>query len=402
MKKASILLLVLFSLGCNTLKTFRLLKRGNAVQQNFKLTVPFVSRLGLIIINVKINGLSRDFILDTGAPTVISQELADELKLKHISQTNTTDSQGKKEVLNFVQLPYVSINTIEFANIGAAIADIKKSNEIKALKVDGIIGANLMRKAIWYIDFVRNEITITNTTDSLKNIKGKFETLRFKQDISGTPKIDIEYNGFVEKDVTFDTGSNGEFSSSFATLLKIKNKKQAIKTAKGFGNKSVGIFGNTKLDTTYFAKIDSIKMGEIKLKNLAVSYENAKAKTIGLGFIKNYNTLINWTTKEIHFYKTSEFSNIPLKSVGFSATCNQSNTIISFIYCNSKAQNAGLNFGMAIKSFNGEILEQDIHQWYLIAHDKIKPLGNLVEYFNPSLTNDSPRKIELNEEIILE
>ncbi len=402
MKKVWILFLIILSLGCKTIKTFRVLKSGDTSQPNFKLTFPFSKRLGLIIINVKINGLNHDFILDTGAPTVISQELADELKLKHISQTNTTDSQSKKKVLNFVALPQISINALAFTNIGAAIVDINKSNEMKALKVDGIIGANMMRKAIWYIDFDKSEITITNTTDSLKSLSRNYETVLFHQDISGTPKIEIEYNGYVDKEVIFDTGSNGEFSSALAILMKLKKKSQTLKIAKGFGSKSVGIFGDAKLDTTYFAKMDSVKIGGIKLKNVAVSFENTKAKTIGLGFIKNYNTLINWATNEIHFYKTGEFSNIPLKSIGFSATCNQSNTLISFVYSNSKAQKAGINLGMGIHSFNGEILHNDIPQWFSIVHGKIKPHGNLVEYSTSTSINDSLRKIELDEEIILE
>jgi len=44
--------------------------------------IPFEYRLGLPIINVTINGESYDFLFDTGASNIISQELAKKINAK--------------------------------------------------------------------------------------------------------------------------------------------------------------------------------------------------------------------------------------------------------------------------------------------------------------------------------
>ena len=64
-----------------------------------------------------------------------------------------TDCVIDMEELEYVLLPKVTVGCVDFLNTGAAIADLKRSSVIACLNVDGIIGANLMQKAIWQIDY---------------------------------------------------------------------------------------------------------------------------------------------------------------------------------------------------------------------------------------------------------
>lgn len=400
--KVFLLVLLTSFISCNTIKTYQVLQRGSIARENYKETIPFEIKFGLIIIKVKIEGKTYDFILDTGAPTVISVELQQVLKLKTFSETKAMDSQGKKDNIKFVQIPTLGIQNLEFNNIGAGILDFNKSDAIKAFDVDGIIGANLMRKSIWYIDFVHNEITITNKIESIPNLPKKYDSVMFKESISGTPKIKMTYNGCTDNDVTFDTGSNGDFTSSSTIFESVKKISPQLKYAKGYGSYSAGIHGQTNNDTAYFAKIDSTKFGSIKLKNTMVSFEHKKAQTIGLSFLKNYNILIDWNTKKILLFKTNEFSNLPLKSIGFSVTCSTNNAFVSFIYSNTKAEKEGLKLNDEISKINSETLDNSFQKWYEIKKNRIKSKDNSIEYISKQNASNNIKKLELDEEIILE
>ena len=132
------------------------MKQGKVEQPHFKVEVPFEMKLGLIIIPAKVNGKEYDFILDTGAPNVITTEAAQELNLVQTSKSKATDSQGKKEDLGFLSLESVEIGGINFKNTGTAVADFSASPTLSCFQSSGLIGSNLMRNAIWQFDFESN------------------------------------------------------------------------------------------------------------------------------------------------------------------------------------------------------------------------------------------------------
>ena len=225
-----VLWLMLFAcfISCNIIKTYKVLQKGSVAQENYKEVIPFEMKFGLIIIKVKIEGNTYDFILDTGAPTVVSEELMGKLNLATFSEAMASDSQGEKEKLKFVQIPKLSLQNLEFTAIGAGVVDFKKSASINAFNVYGIIGANLMRKSIWYIDFANNQITITNKKESINNLPKTYDSIEFKPNAAGTPKIKIAYNGCVENDVIFDTGSKLEAKKVYFKAASASKHEEKI------------------------------------------------------------------------------------------------------------------------------------------------------------------------------
>ena len=163
----STLTTLLLLTGCSSIKTIKLMKSGEVEQEEFNVKIPFEYRLGLIILKVDIAGKEYDFVLDTGAPSVISKELAKKLDLSNITEQKVGDSQGEDYNLGLTTIEKLSISDINFLNTGAVIADLNQSQEVGCLKIDGFIGSNLMRKAIWKFDYQNQIITITNSIESL-------------------------------------------------------------------------------------------------------------------------------------------------------------------------------------------------------------------------------------------
>ncbi len=335
---------VLFICACQSIKTIKLLKGGDVVQKTFTTTIPFEMRMGLIILKVKVNGETVDFVLDTGAPNVISKELANKLNLGNKSTKKVADSQSAKNNLGFTIIPKIELGGVEFINTGAAIADIKASQEVSCLNIQGFIGANLMKKAIWKFDFVNNTITISNTKTEME-IPSTAIIIPFKTEITGTPKADISYNGVVEKDVTIDFGYNGSYMASDKTWKELIKKEPSTTSNFGVGSIGSGLFGTGKSDTTYFGLIKSLSCSGLTLENQVVSFNKASAKTMGMIFFKKYTVIFDWFTNSMTLIENRNERESELKNFGLKPGFKEDKLVVRFVYQKSSASKAGILLG---------------------------------------------------------
>ena len=147
-----------FISSCSSSKTKKLLQGGEVLQKEFKTEIPFEYRRGLIILKVNIEGKQYDFMLDTGAPNVISKELAQQLNYKNKVKRKVGDSQNVQTKLGITKIKKISLGDLDFLNTAAVVSDLS-IGAVGCLGIDGLIGANLMRNAIWKIDYSKQVIT---------------------------------------------------------------------------------------------------------------------------------------------------------------------------------------------------------------------------------------------------
>ena len=363
----STLTTLLLLTGCSTIKTIKLMKSGEVEQEEFNVKIPFEYRLGLIILKVDIAGKEYDFVLDTGAPNVISKELSKKLDLSNITEQKVGDSQGEESNLGFTTIEKLSISDINFLNTGAVIADLNQSQEVGCLKIDGFIVSNLMRKAIWKFDYQNQIITITNSIESL-NIPKSTNKIPFFTELTGTPIIDIQLNDITEKNVTVDLGSNGDISLSRKTFDALMKNNPSIPQTYSFGNSTSGLYGLGKADSTFYLKVPSISFGDISLDSTIVQFTSESASTIGTEFFKNYDLIINWFTKEIILINQTEYNNSTLSSFGFSFSNQENKLTVSEIYENME----DLKVGDQILSLDGTNYKELIpEQWCEIIENEL-------------------------------
>lgn len=311
------------------------MKHGSVRQSVYKKEIPFELRMGLIILKVTIHGKEYNFLFDTGAPNLISKELAQEQGLIAKAKSKAADSQGNRSDLGFVALDSIGIGGLQFLNTGAAIADLQQSTELGCFKLDGFIGANLMRKAVWYIDFERQVMTITNDRHSLA-IPSHAETLKFRTRLSGTPIIDVRMNGQTDHSVEIDLGSNGDFDSSEETFRLLQ--KQGLRAGlHRYGYGSSGLYGTGKQDTTRYAVISSIQMDSLKLSNQVVAFQSRGAKLIGTGFFKHYNLIFDWSSKELIMIPLSTYDNTGKETFPFSLFLQGQQLMVGSVYSSAMA-----------------------------------------------------------------
>jgi predicted aspartyl protease len=379
-KKIYILIIGIFLLsGCINLKTIRLLKQGEVTSQNFVENIAFQEKAGLIIVEVIIDGEEYHFILDTGAPMVISERLAEKLGLVRISTSKVSDSQLQKQKLSFVKIDTITLGNLEYTNIGALIVDIQNSEIYKCFDIDGFIGANLMNKAIWQFNFSENKITITDNTNELPHSEDKFKT-EFNTNAQGSPYINAISERTKIKKILIDFGSNGNINMSNKTFKKIIGKNE-IKTVKGFGSSQLGIYGRV-VDSMFIAKLPNFQIDKLNIDNVIVISKESTGNTIGTDFFRNYITTIDWINNKISFKPISSDQNGSFLNFGFTYKLDDNKLSISSIINNSPADKANLEIGNQIIELDGinyeSITENEYCQLFLSQILKKKDEINLV------------------------
>ena len=348
MKKLLFYVLILSLSSCYSTRN-KIMNSGEIQQENFITEIPFNFEYGLPIIKIKINEIDYNFLVDTGAPTILSTELYKTLNLKSLTTSGVQDSNGNEKEENYVLIDNIKINNINFQNIGAISTDFNKVFEVKCLNLDGIIGSNLMSLAIWEFDYAAQTITITNNRNNL-NIDKKSDVLSFKpKKNQRTPKVDVFINNKKAKRITFDTGSNSDFSMSLNEFSAVVLNSENIET---FGNSSTGIYGKGADRTSLYSKVNSIKLGTISLQNQILNFKINASRTIGNKFLKNYKVVIDWNLNQINLSKISNYNSSQLNNFGFGYKIQNKKLYVGTIFKKSEAEKKGIQINDEIIAIN--------------------------------------------------
>lgn len=325
---------------------------GEIVEDQYKVVVPFEMRLGLIIIKVHIEGNDYDFLFDTGAPNVVTLELGEKLKLKSAGKSYTRGSQGERHRVDYANIDKLQIGGLNYTNTTAAIMDFSKSVTIECMDIDGILGANVMRNSVWQIDYERQEITITNSTDSLF-FSNNLDTIPFTVKHTGTPMIDVQIGNIIQKRVTLDTGSGGHIDLNYDTYKKALKRQPDMPITSGFGNSSSGIYGMGQPDTLFYFKPDSVTIGTVDmLDKIIYASKGRTSSTLGTRFFEHYKITLDWGRNQLVLDSVSEYGNTQLKSFGYKPKYADDAIRVGFLYADSPTGSAGL-------SLNDPILKID-------------------------------------------
>jgi len=318
MKKTLSIFSILFIISCGGLS--KTLHGGDIEISNYKEIIPFNYDYNFALIKVEINNKFYTFLVDTGAPTLISNEIYKDLNIKPANSTNVIDSQGQFKKQDVVIIPQIKLGNLTYNNIGAVVANLRDVFEFNCMKIDGIIGANQMAKSYWKFDYQNHEITIT---DKLENydLKSYKDTLDFSISSQKTPHIKGTVNG-LETTFTYDTGSSGN--------IDVEKKTGHFKDAIGynaFGSSSIGLYNAKDSVNIRTIKIDDFKLGNLDVGAQVIELDHGSL--IGNSFMNKYDVVIDWINNKIYLKKLKDFEKTEKSSFGFSFRLRENKAIIT-------------------------------------------------------------------------
>ncbi len=304
--KFFILLLIFLNFGCSPSKNF--FNSGDVVINNDIEVLEIKMVNDIPFCKVNIGGTEYNFMVDTGAPVVISKEIFTKLNLKSMHSASVGDSQDNKQQQDFCILPEIKVGNIVFKDVAAVVMTMD-NQELKCFGFDGIIGSNLLAKLYWQFDYQSNKISASKNLSLFGIDKSDF-SLDFTATKQNTPHIAGMVNG-KEQNFTFDTGYGGNIKIA-NDLSFHQNLTAEDRFITRSGINSIGVYGNSSSERTFVMK------NKVFLGDKAFEYEiidSGTAIVIGNEFLKNYVFVMDWTKNKIHFKKNLKVE--PKKVDGF-------------------------------------------------------------------------------------
>lgn len=310
---------ILLIIGCNSSKRFYNSGYVNLKNDIEEIDLNIVNDLPLC--KVEIEGKTYSFLVDTGAPTVISDEIFKTLNLKESHKSSMTDSQNKKRQEKFAVIPQIKIGNLIFKDIGAAVIKFE-NNELKCFGFDGIVGANLLSHIFCEFNYQESKILVSKNLTAFSLEKYDL-MLNFNPKNQKTPIISGK---FFDKNLsfTFDTGFAGSIKIP-NDLENYKNKISEDKFILSNGINSIGLYGTSKTNKTIELK------NEIYIDNLLFKDElidTGESTLIGNEFLKNYIFLIDWKSNKIYLKSIINSDKKQVKSFGFSYLFDKGKAIV--------------------------------------------------------------------------
>jgi len=330
--------------------------------------INFFTENDLIIIPISIEGQEYRFLFDTGSPTLISLQLSKKLNLTQQKQIKTVDSQGNSQRLNYVKINEVTIKNAIFNNINAGVVDFKQTPAIACLSIDGVVGANIIRKYCWQIDYVNQQLLLArNASLLLKNAQTKQTRycIPFSVDANGTPIISVKIKDTEIKDFKMDTGSVGFISIDKDYYSELNENNTILKQRTSYGANLVGLFGAAENDTLKQLLITELTVGEkLSLIHQTIDLRPTNLSLMGNAFLRNFCVTIDSENNCLLLEPLAKFHNTYYHTFGISFKKEETNIVVSMITENSPAQDYGLQVGDTILQINGLDVTKSIEDSY--------------------------------------
>lgn len=302
----------------------KLFQQGEAILNNEIETIPIAYPFKLPISEVEIQGKKYNFLIDTGAPTVISLEIYNDLKLKKKANINISDSQNHKHKQIITIIPEMKMGNAVFKDIAATALDWSDNPALSCLNIHGIIGANQMSKAIWKFNYKEEIVEIVQQLSDF-DTTGFNYVIPFVHYAQMTPlvKMNIEEETYS---MIFDTGSNRKITINNPEIRENIPLENQIEI---YGGTSLGIYGKPQITTNYTFQVPKIKFNNLTISNTIVS--TSASATIGNSTLEFYEFILDWGTKNI-FLKKINNQEEDLSGFGFGYYFNNGQAIVSYIY----------------------------------------------------------------------
>ncbi len=303
----------------------------------------------LVFLKVIINGKEYLFLFDTGASIcLISEEIASQSAVQNT--IHFTDEYENKSKANVV-LQNIQIGNSSFNNIVCVVNDMKILTTLGCVKIDGIIGANLINLCNWKIDPVKNLLSFSKSTFKKQEIS-ELE-LEIKYTGNGLPLIKLNYDN-----TPFYTLIDFGFSDYLELnndILKKSKKIRKTNQIKGFGIHSLTINSIIESKVSRLL-IDTLRSESFTLINVPTTLNESKPK-IGSSLLKRYLVKLNSLEQKLILtplqYIDSTTLSFPIK-FGLN---DLNEIIINFIWETEDTKNLGLKIGQKVikidnKEFN--------------------------------------------------
>jgi|GEM_PF-4518591 hypothetical protein len=340
----------LFS-GCTLIRVLNVVNTKAITEKDYYYEIPFETRDNMILVKVNIRDHAYDFIFDTGAFTVLSDQITDNLKLIRIKGPRILDSQGNKESIYFTIPDTLSLGQLQLIKPGCGTFNFSSNQELSCFSFQGILGSNVLTHSVCQIDFTRQLLIIAHDIHKV-TLPDQAKKIPFRKHITGQPIIDLKVDGISIRNVIVDYGSGSGFNLASGRLIKkIEKEHQAHATFKGYN--AVGLFGKKENETYYYHSPD-VRLEGVSVEDEMLIISKEGISTLGVEFLKNYQVTIDFINSFLYLSPVNGEEKEPLSTYGLTPVFSDGKLLVSGLFNPSPAQEAGIKVGDQILEVDGK------------------------------------------------
>jgi len=343
------LFLMLFS--CSTLRTGVQVNRGGAEPSSYQDTLPLEYVKDKIILPVRINGKIRRFIFDTGAITVISESLFQEMGYPVMSEDHFYDIHKNRDTSLLVRTGAMQLGSITFNRVPAIVYDLE-SLPWTCFQVDGIIGSNMIRDAAVQVDLRDSLFILAHDVRRLSENMQEARSIRL--DRQSAPHVDVQFDSDHQGFFLFDSGREGFVNIRKDEFQLMKDRIPLRLKRQGYGSDQMGMIGPGKNDRVYRIELDSILIAgqNIHHPHLEVT---PNVSSIGSELFQYGKVTLDYKGKRFQldpYQKPVEYQMSEKRGFGFSPIIKQDTFRVGLVWENSLVDSLGLEPGNRILRIN--------------------------------------------------
>lgn len=247
-------------------------KKGTVTPQNFSYETDLTTAKSVLVLAFEIDGISKNFLFDTGADFSIIQ------RDSTVGRTgNYSGASNRKMKLGKEYVKSMKLGDIDFQNTLAGNGDLIGLKE-QIPNFGGIVGQPIINKANWLINYPEKKLRVSN--ENL--VDNTFESIEIKRE-GGAPYTYISIGG-VEYKVIIDFGSSSELN-----LPKESKLAKLLLQQYDFNDNERDRYtlGGLQAIKEKVGVVPLIKLGNIVIKNVNTSINISSQPRIGIGFFKD-------------------------------------------------------------------------------------------------------------------
>ncbi|MFN3753939.1 retropepsin-like aspartic protease [Flavobacterium sp.] len=331
--------------------------QGNIKGKNYYEEIDFEIVNDKIIIPVTINDKTYKFLLDTGAPNLITKRLKDEISIQSLKRIPVSDANNQVDTLEMIAVKSIKLKNLNFENNVVLATDLDHHFILKCYKIDGFIGSNLFKKSILKISLKDKKIIIT---DDIKKLHPKSKPTKltlFGDQKSPYIKINLTGNNQEKgyEDVLVDTGMDGfyEISNRAYSVFSKENIFEELSKSKGTSN--IGLFGAAPVKEQILVKPSKLQINDTTFENLITNTTDDNNSRLGLDILKYGDIIIDFKNKKFYF-ESEKLINLDHKAPIYSPTVLEQKFVIGHVW--DKNYQDRLKFGDEIIRIDNHILSE--------------------------------------------
>jgi len=288
------------------------LNQGNFIANDYFIELPYQNINDKIIIEVELRGKIRKFIVDTGAPLVLSKALFEALNCPVLSKQPVSDINQKKDSLLFVRVDSLKIGSNYLTGIPAVV--LNNNVIMDCFGIDGFIGSNVLRNSIIQFDAKNEIIRITNDLSKLNvDVRNGTDLMLDQQ---SSPYLKFNIGKKISEFALFDSGSDEFYSMAHGKIEKFIKAKDFKIMAKANGSNTMGMTGVGNYEETALLYMPFVKLNGVQIDHIVSESNNDLNSSIGVEILQYGKLTIDYKNKKFYFENyetTNEFKNDQLQ-----------------------------------------------------------------------------------------